>query len=98
MPRALLGVALVAAVLGLLILTRSLRGGGAVRPREPTGSPPPLFEDRAAAAGVRWRLGRAKKEALTILEVMGAGCAVLDVDNDGWDDLFLVGQDGFGHT
>lgn len=97
MKRPLPGLALLAAALGLLLTSWSCRGR-AVPSKAAARSSSFLFEDRAAAAGIDWRLGRAKKEALTILEVMGTGCAVLDVDNDGWDDLFLVGQEGFGHT
>src|SRR5262249_5180497 len=48
--------------------------------------------------GISWRLGHRHPGPLTILDVMGTGCAVLDVDGDGWDDLFLVGQQGVGNT
>jgi enediyne biosynthesis protein E4 len=73
------------------------RGGKAASARQPAATPS-LFEERAAPSGIDWRLGRARKDALTILEIMGAGCAVFDADGDGWDDIFLAGQEGFGHT
>lgn len=56
------------------------------------------FEDRAAALGVRFRLGHGGRSPLTVLEVMGTGCAILDYDGDGDMDLFLVGQEGVGDT
>ncbi len=58
----------------------------------------PWFEDRARASRITWRLGHHGRSPLTIREVMGTGCAVLDFDNDGWDDLFFVGQKGVGNT
>lgn len=67
-------------------------------PAAKTPAAVPLFEERARAAGLMGRPGRARKDALTILEMMGSGVAVFDFDNDGWDDILLVAQEGFGHT
>src|ERR1051326_477383 len=53
--------------------------------------PVPHFTNVAPAAGIRFRQGLGKRP-LTILEATGSGCAFLDVDNDGWLDLFLAGQ------
>lgn len=97
MKRVLSGIILCGVILGGLVAWRFGRVGASAPPVGKAGPSAAWFEDRAAAAGVAWRLQRAPKKALTILEVMGTGCAVLDFDDDGWDDLFLVGQTGFGH-
>lgn len=52
---------------------------------------PVLFRDVAAAAGLtKWthRMGTAEKPY--ILETVGSGVALLDYDNDGWLDIYLV--------
>jgi len=51
---------------------------------------PPVFEDVTAAAGIRFKhtSGAAGKKYLP--ETMGAGCAFLDFDNDGRQDILLV--------
>jgi hypothetical protein len=52
---------------------------------------PVVFQDTAADAGLtRWRhiMGPAKKKF--ILETVGSGVALLDYDNDGWLDIYLV--------
>jgi enediyne biosynthesis protein E4 len=54
----------------------------------------PLFRDRAAAAGIAFRLGHGGKSPLDIRETIGAGCAFLDFDRDGWLDVLLIGQTG----
>jgi hypothetical protein len=53
-----------------------------------------FFRDQAATAGITFRLGHGGKSPLDIRETIGAGCALLDFDRDGWLDLFLVGQTG----
>lgn len=52
----------------------------------------PQFRDVAAERGVRFSQGVEGKRPLTILEATGSGGAFGDFDNDGWLDLFLVGQ------
>lgn len=69
-------------------------GTAAERAAAPTG----WFEDRAAAAGVPFKLGHHGKTPLTVLETMGVGCATLDFDGDGHTDLFFVGQKDTGDT
>ena len=50
----------------------------------------PTFTDVTAAAGIHFKhnSGAAGKKFLP--ETMGSGVAFLDVDNDGWQDLFFV--------
>ncbi len=59
----------------------------------PSGTQP-YFEDRAAALGIQLTMGHHGKTPLTVLEVMGPGCAVCDLDGDGHADILIVGQTG----
>ena len=52
------------------------------------------FEDEAKSLGVSTTMGHNGKTPLTVLEVMGPGCAVCDLDGDGHADILVVGQDG----
>jgi hypothetical protein len=57
---------------------------------------PVVFADITKQAGLdkfRHRAGTAQKE--TILETMGSGVAVLDYDNDGWLDIYLLNASTF---
>jgi hypothetical protein len=49
------------------------------------------FEDAAQRAGIKhtWKV---KPRPMRVLEAFGAGCAFLDYDNDGWQDILLVDQ------
>lgn len=55
------------------------------------GGASPLFRDLAASAGVRFALGHGGRSPLDILETLGHGAALLDVNADGWLDILLVG-------
>jgi hypothetical protein len=48
--------------------------------------------DVAKKAGIDFGLSHHGKSPLNIMETLGCGCAFLDYDNDGWLDVFLVGQ------
>jgi len=57
---------------------------------------PAVFTDITKQAGLdkfRHRTGNPQKE--TILETMGSGVAVLDYDNDGWLDIYLLNGSTF---
>ena len=66
-------------VLALLTVCGALASGQA-----------PKFKDITAAAGIKFthNSGRAGKKYLP--ETMGSGCAFLDVDGDGWQDILLL--------
>jgi enediyne biosynthesis protein E4 len=65
--------------------SRAITAGGFV------DGAPVVFEDFTKAAGLdkfRHRSGTPEKE--TILETIGSGVVLLDYDNDGWLDIYLV--------
>jgi len=64
---------------------RPITAGGTVK----TG--PIVFEDIAAKAGLTtWHHQMGSPEKRYILETIGSGVALLDYDNDGWLDIYLV--------
>jgi hypothetical protein len=77
---------------------RSFAQGIAPRDVKPQASPPASgrpfhapFEDIAKAAGLRSPVFYGGVESKKyILEANGCGCAVIDYDNDGWVDIFLL--------
>src|SRR5438105_945419 len=95
--RSKLIIAAVAALAGVGIVAARARQSAVDHPVAPIHSAavgPAWFEDRAASAGVNFRLGHGGKSPLTVLEEMGTGCAVCDLDGDGHADIFLVGEPG----
>jgi hypothetical protein len=50
------------------------------------------FEDVTQKAGINFVLGHQGRSPLTILETLGNGCAFLDYDGDGWQDILLIGS------
>lgn len=65
-------------------------------PRAPAAPPPsPLrFVDVAAEMGVDFTCGITDETPLNITRTLAGGVGFLDWDNDGWDDLVLVGLRG----
>ncbi len=56
---------------------------------EPLGIP--LFESiPAERSGIRWTHTAGISAEMYLPETVGAGCAFLDYDNDGWMDIYLV--------
>ncbi|HMF76605.1 MAG TPA: VCBS repeat-containing protein, partial [Bryobacteraceae bacterium] len=69
---------------------RPISAGGFVK----TG--PVIFKDIAAAAGLTsWRHTMGTPQKNYILETTGSGVALLDYDNDGWLDIYLVNGSTF---
>jgi hypothetical protein len=50
------------------------------------------FRDVAHERGLDFHWGHGGKTPLTALETFGCGCAFLDANEDGWLDVFLVGE------
>ena len=48
------------------------------------------FEDVTKTSGIRWVHNNAHSPERFLPETVGAGCAFLDYDNDGWMDIFFV--------
>src|ERR1700674_3031701 len=65
-----------------------------------TPAPAPGFRlvDVTAQAGIRFRHNSGAYGGKLLPETLGAGCAFLDYDRDGWQDILLVnGVDWPGH-
>jgi hypothetical protein len=74
------------------LLPDSLRAvAQSASPPKPPSAPISRVVDIGAAAGLSHPTfyGENEKSAY-ILEVMGAGCAFIDYDNDGWIDIFML--------
>ena len=54
------------------------------------GSSPAFEEISALASGITWKHVSGRSAMAHLPETVGAGCAFLDYDNDGWMDLYLV--------
>lgn len=64
----------------------------------PDPNPGFRFVDVTAAAGLQFRHNTGAFGQKYLPETMGAGCAFLDYDNDGWQDILLInGADFAGH-
>ena len=57
---------------------------------QPQAKEPAQFVDVTRAAGLNFHLTCGGAEKLYIMESMCGGIAVIDYDNDGWPDIFLV--------
>ncbi len=55
-----------------------------------TGAHVTFEEVTAASSGITWVHDNAASSAKHLPETVGAGCAFLDFDNDGWMDIFFV--------
>ncbi len=57
----------------------------------PNPTPSPDFEEiSASASGISWVHVNGRSPMAHLPETVGAGCAFLDYDNDGWMDIYLV--------
>ncbi|MDP9147551.1 MAG: VCBS repeat-containing protein, partial [Acidobacteriota bacterium] len=65
---------------------------------EPTSAIGFTFADVTAAAGIQFQHNSGAYGGKFLPETLGSGCAFLDFDNDGWQDILLVnGMDWPGH-
>ncbi|MFZ0582833.1 MAG: CRTAC1 family protein [Candidatus Acidiferrales bacterium] len=54
------------------------------------GALPAFQEVPALASGISWVHSNGRSPEMYLPETVGAGCAFLDYDNDGWMDIYLV--------
>src|ERR1044071_2962635 len=54
------------------------------------GADPARFTDVTAAAGIKFTHNAGRTGKRWLPETMGAGCAFLDADGDGWLDILLI--------
>src|SRR5437867_9304839 len=85
-------------------LASALRAGMAASLFPPPGSspaqPPPGFRlaDVTSGAGIQFRHNSGAYGGKLLPETLGAGCAFLDYDGDGWQDILLInGSDWPAH-
>src|SRR5262245_26194459 len=50
----------------------------------------PTFEDVTQKSGITWAHNNAQSDARHLPETVGAGCAFIDYDNDGWLDILFI--------
>ena len=63
-----------------------------------TASPGFRFADVTSSAGIRFQHNSGAFGGKFLPETLGSGCAFLDYDRDGWQDILLVsGMDWAGH-
>jgi hypothetical protein len=53
-------------------------------------APDPVFTDATASAGIRFRHNSGAFGRKYLPETLGSGCAFLDFDRDGWQDILLI--------
>jgi enediyne biosynthesis protein E4 len=55
-----------------------------------SASPPAFEEIPSSVSGIHWTHVNGRSPMAHLPETVGAGCAFLDYDNDGWMDIYLV--------
>ena len=78
------------AFLLLALLAFDLRALPQVRSGAITSSPSVTFEDITQKSGITWVHNNAQSDERHLPETVGAGCAFVDYDNDGWMDVVFV--------
>jgi len=72
---------------GAALACANLRSWAFAPPQDPS----PAFEEiPASASGISWTHVNGRSPMAHLPETVGAGCAFLDYDNDGWMDVYLV--------
>ena len=83
-------------VMALVLWAGAYAGAGA---RQSNGSAPDpagqVFRDVTTAAGIRFRHNNGAFGKKYLPETLGSGCAFLDYDGDGWQDILLINSKNF---
>ena len=75
----------------VIVLAVLALGTFAQRAPRMTARPPVTFEEvPASASKINWVHNNAQSHDRQLPETVGAGCAFLDYDNDGWMDIYFV--------
>ena len=85
---------------GGVLASASLSRAGSLlaSPADSSGSLDFKFVDVSTAAGIHFRHNSGAYGGKLLPETLGAGCAFLDYDGDGWQDILLInGMDWPGH-
>ncbi len=78
-------------VLIFILLTLIAGNVPAQRSSRPAARPPVVFEEvPAQTSKIYWTHNNAHSPDRQLPETVGAGCAFLDYDNDGWMDIYFV--------
>lgn len=72
------------------LVASTLRVLPQARNKPPAPSVAVTFEDITQKSGITWTHNNARSDARHLPETVGAGCAFLDYDNDGWMDIMFV--------
>jgi enediyne biosynthesis protein E4 len=73
--------------------------GAVIAVEQPTAAPAPVYSDVTASAGIRFRHNNGAFGKKYLPETLGSGCAFLDFDNDGWQDIILINSKSWpGHA
>jgi hypothetical protein len=78
------------AFLVVALFAVNLRSLLQVRNRPSTPSSAITFEDITQKSGITWTHNNAQSDARHLPETVGAGCAFIDYDNDGWMDIIFI--------
>ena len=68
----------------------SILSGSSVPPASAVALPPAFEIVPSSVSGITWRHVNGRSPQMYLPETVGAGCAWLDYDNDGWMDLYFV--------
>ena len=80
---------------GIGIAVAAVASLGAAAPAAPPGF---RFVDVTSAAGIQFQHNSGAFGGKLLPETLGSGCAFLDYDRDGWQDILLInGTDWPGH-
>jgi len=74
----------------LALLAFNFRELPQVRNTSSSAQPVLTFEEVTKKSGINWVHSNAQSAARHLPETVGAGCAFVDYDNDGWMDIFFV--------